>query len=161
MNDKEYFQDYMPGNVCFGCGSQHPEGLRIKSFWEGDSAICIWQPDEKYHGWANLLNGGIIAALIDCHCMGTAMAYAYQQEARALDSTPIYRYATGGLNVTYMKPTSTHELVTLSAQIVSVARKKTILKCTLSSAGIITVTADVVAIRVYDSSIPQKQNSFI
>jgi hypothetical protein len=31
----------------------------------------------------------------------------------------------------------------------------------LSSAGIITVTADVVAIRVYDSSIPQKQNSFI
>ena len=44
---QEYFQDSMPGNVCFGCGNDNHDGLQIKSFWEGEEAVCIWQSEEK------------------------------------------------------------------------------------------------------------------
>ena len=103
MTKKKYFQDYMPGNVCFGYGTEHPEGLQIKSYWDGSVAICHWQPEEKCRGWPRLLNGGIMANIIDCHCIGTAMECAYKQENRDIYSTPIYRYTTGGLKIKYIK----------------------------------------------------------
>ncbi|MFY0688364.1 MAG: PaaI family thioesterase [Cyclobacteriaceae bacterium] len=160
VQDLDYFQDHMPENVCFGCGAQHDEGLQIKSFWEGNTAICRWVPAEKYHGWSNLLNGGIMATLIDCHCMGTAMADAYRRENRSLDSTPIYRYATGTLNVKYIKPTSTRHEVELHAEIVEVKERKTVLKCAFYSQGKLTAEAEVVGLRVYDSSNESDNNPF-
>ena len=154
-----YFQDYMPENVCFGCGVRNPGGLHIKSYWDGDEAVCRWNSQERYHGWADLLNGGIIATLIDCHCMCTAMAHAYKSEGRELDSLPEYRYATGTLSVKYLKPTPNRE-VELRARVVEVKNKKTVLKCDLYSGGAKRAEADVVAIRVYDSSQPQNANVF-
>ena len=43
-----YFQDHMPGNICFGCGTTHTEGLNIKSYWEGNVAVCKWTSQDKY-----------------------------------------------------------------------------------------------------------------
>ncbi|MBT5506682.1 MAG: PaaI family thioesterase [Cyclobacteriaceae bacterium] len=160
MTETKYFQDHMPGNVCFGCGAEHQEGLQIKSFWEGSTAICHWQPEEKYRGWPRLLNGGVMATLIDCHCMGTAMAYAYQQEDRDFDSTPFYRYATGGLKIKYLKPTPTKDMITLRAQVIEHHRRKITMSCTLESSGRITVEAEVIAIQVYDSSKNNETNQF-
>jgi acyl-coenzyme A thioesterase PaaI-like protein len=159
MANSDFFQDHMPENVCFGCGHNH-EGLQIKSFWEGDVSVCKWKSEEKYHGWSDLMNGGIMATLIDCHCMGTAMADAYRRENRDLDSEPVYRYATGTLSVKYLKPTPNDE-VELRAKIVEVKGRKTVLSCDfLSSSGEITATADVVAIRVFNSSDDSGSNPF-
>jgi acyl-coenzyme A thioesterase PaaI-like protein len=159
-NEKKYFQNTMPGNVCFGCGNDNHEGLQIKSHWEGEVAVCIWKSEEKYHGWANLLNGGIIATIIDCHCMGAAIAYAYRLENRSLDSPPEYRYATGTLNVKYLLPTSNNHPVELRAQIIEVKNRKTVLECELISQGKVTAKAEVVAIRVFDSSQQDGENLF-
>ena len=156
----EVFQHFMPENVCFGCGIHNPHGLQIKSHWEGDLAICEWQPEEKYHGWADLLNGGIMATLIDCHCMCTAMADAYRREDRPLDSVPEYRYATGTLNIKYLKPTSIHHIVRLEARVLETKGRKTVLHCDFVSHGIKTAEAEVVAIRVYDSSQQTAANPF-
>jgi acyl-coenzyme A thioesterase PaaI-like protein len=161
MEKKEYFQDHMPENVCFGCGASNHEGLQIKSFWENDTSVLIWQSQEKYHGWAHLLNGGIIATLIDCHCMGTAMAYAYKSENRSLDSEPIYRYATGTMTLKYLKPTSNDVPVEIRATVKEVKGRKTIMSCDLFSEGIKTVEAEVIAIRVYDSNQDKDGNPFI
>ncbi len=150
----------MPENVCFGCGIHNPDGLQIKSYWEGEVSVCKWMPEEKYHGWADLLNGGIIATLIDCHCMGSAMADAYKRENRSLDSDPIYRYATGSLNIKYLKPTSTHHEVELRAKVIEVKNRKTVLSCEFISQGEKTVEAEAVAIRVYDSSVDTGDNPF-
>ena len=158
---KDYFQDHMPENVCFGCGNANHEGLQIKSFWDGDVSICEWMPEEKYHGWANLLNGGIMATLVDCHCMGTAMAYAYQQEDRDLDSEPVYRYATGSLEVKYLKPTSNLHLVRLEAKVLESKGRKVVLSCTIHSQGELTAEAKAVAIRVFDSSQSSEDNPFV
>ena len=151
MSDSKYFQDHMPENVCFGCGQNH-EGLQIKSYWDGDESVCDWESEEKYHGWSNLMNGGIIATLIDCHCMGTAMAKAYRMEDRSLDTLPEYRYATGTLSVKYLKPTPNTK-VQLRAKITEVKGRKTVLSCEFfDEKGNKTAEADVVAIRVFDSS---------
>lgn len=162
MNDrnKEYFQDFMPENVCFGCGIHNPAGLQIKSYWDGDESLCEWQSQEKYHGWAKLMNGGIIATIIDCHCMGTAMAYAYKVEGRALDSEPEYRYATGTLSVKYLKPTPNDQPVLLRARVIEVKGRKTTLKCDLYAEGVKTAEADVIGIRVFDGSTDNPENIF-
>lgn len=157
----DYFQDHMPENVCFGCGNANHEGLQIKSYWEGEVSFCEWMPEEKYHGWANLLNGGIMATLVDCHCMGTAMAYAYQLEGRDLDSEPVYRYATGSLEVKYLKPTSNLHPVQLQARVVESKGRKVVLNCTIHSQGEITAEAKAVAIRVFDSSQSSENNPFV
>ena len=159
-SNKEYFQDAMPENVCFGCGNDNHNGLKIKSYWEGNEAICIWMSEEKYNGWAKLMNGGIIATIIDCHCMGTAMAHAYKSEGRPLNSLPEYRYATGTLSVKYIAPTSNHHKAELRAIIIEVKGKKTVLKCELFSQGIKTAEAEVIAIRVFDGSKSERGNAF-
>lgn len=157
---RTYFQDAMPGNICFGCGSENEKGLQIKSFWEGEESVCIWHSKEKYRGWPSLMNGGIMATLIDCHCMGTAMAYAYKQEGRSLDSQPIYRYATGTLSVKYLKPTSNDHPVELRAVVTAMKGRKITMHCDFYSQGIITAQAEVIAIRVFDSSEEQSDSKF-
>lgn len=159
MSNSKYFQDHMPENVCFGCGHNH-DGLQIKSYWEGEEAVMQWTSQEKYHGWSDLMNGGIMATLIDCHCMGTAMADAYRRESRDLDSEPVYRYATGTLSIKYLKPTP-NEQVVLRARVVEVKGRKTVLKCDFfSKNGDKTAEADVIGIRVFDSSQDAGNNPF-
>jgi acyl-coenzyme A thioesterase PaaI-like protein len=158
--DKKYFQNNMPENVCFGCGVNNTEGLHVKSEWIGEESICTWQSEEKYHGWADLMNGGIIATLIDCHCMCTAMAHAYKTENRALDSLPEYRYATGTLNVKYLRPTSNNHPVEIRARVTETKKKKTVLKCDFYCQGEKTAEAEVIAIRVFDSSQTKESTPF-
>ncbi len=156
-----YFQDYMPDNVCFGCGTDNPDGLQIKSFWEGEVAVCRWRSQEKYHGWEGILNGGVLATLIDCHCMGTAMAAAYRAEGRGLDSEPVYRYATGTLTVKYLKPTPNDLPLELRATVQEIQGRKVVLSCQVWADGQQTAQADVVAIRVADSSHAPADNPFV
>ncbi len=154
------FQDHMDGNVCFGCGQDNAEGLQIHSFWDGDTAICRWMPEKKYWGWVNILNGGIIATLIDCHCMGAAMAEAYRAEDRSLDSEPIYRYATGTLNIRYLNPTPGDQEVEIRANVIEVKNRKTTLTAEVWCGGECTATAEVIALRVVDSSQDTNGNPF-
>ena len=150
----------MTGNVCFGCGIENPEGLQIKSYWQNNVSICRWQPTEKYVGWSKLLNGGIITTVIDCHCMCTASAFAYRSEKRALGSQPIYKYATGTLNVKFIKPTKVQMPIELRATVKEMKGKKTTLECMVFSEGMKTVEATVIAIRVFDSSSASDSNLF-
>ena len=145
------FQDLIPDNHCFGCGPHNQSGLRIKSFWDGETAICTYQPkSHQTAGPLGYLNGGIIATLIDCHSVCTAIVDAYRREQRHIGSDPNIWYATGQLNVRYLKPTLISAPARLSAKIIEAASKKTLLHCTLSSAGQQCVEAEIVAVRVSD-----------
>jgi acyl-coenzyme A thioesterase PaaI-like protein len=146
----EYFQDYMPGNVCFGCGSLNPDGLQIKSRWEGDEGVCVWHSQPKYHGWETVMNGGVLATLIDCHCMGTALAAAYQAEGREMATEPVYRYATVRISVNYLKPTPNDKPVELRARVLELKGRKATLACQVFADGQITADAEVVGIRVLE-----------
>ncbi len=152
----EYFQDYMPGDVCFGCGSRNPDGLHIHSYWDGDEARCQWQADERHQGWDGVTCGGIIATLIDCHCMATAMATAIREEQRPLSSEPRYRFATGSLMIKYLQPSPIGSSLELRARVTEIKnRRKFTLDCALYAASEKTVAATVIAFLVYRSDHPK------
>lgn len=143
------FQEQMIEHHCWGCGTLNAQGLQIKSYWSGDEAVCTWQPAAHYMaGPKQVLNGGIIATVIDCHSVCTAIAGAYRAENRAIGSDPLIWCVTGALNIDYLRPTQIDTAVTLNATIEKVAEKKTHVKCTLFSGGKACVRAKVVAVRV-------------
>jgi acyl-coenzyme A thioesterase PaaI-like protein len=143
------FQDQIPENFCYGCGPGNPVGLRIRSIWAGNEALCVFQP-AAYHaaGPRHILNGGIIATLIDCHAVCTAIAHAYRAERRAIGSAPAIWYATASLAVHYLRPTPLDRLVTVRARVVETRLRRTTLACALSADDVECVRAEVVAVRV-------------
>jgi acyl-coenzyme A thioesterase PaaI-like protein len=150
--ESEYFQDGLHGNHCFGCGAWNERGLRIKSFWDGDEAVCIFDPEPHYAAMPpDVMNGGILAALIDCHCVCTAIAEAYRREGRLVGEGDKIWYATASLQVNYRRPTPVDGPVTVRASIAGVKGKKTWLTARLFSAsGRVTCDGSVLAVRVPD-----------
>ena len=143
------FQDRIPDNLCYGCGPFNDSGLRIKSYWEGDEAVCTFQPGRHHSaGPAQFVNGGIIATLVDCHCVCTAIAHAYRVEGRAIGSEPTIWCVTANLNVTYLRPTPIEHPLTLRAGITESGPKKTRLWCTVRSGGEECARGEVLAVRV-------------
>jgi acyl-coenzyme A thioesterase PaaI-like protein len=102
------FQDLMPFNHCWGCGADNPAGLRLKSRWTDDDpalAIASFRPrPEHLAGPTHVLNGGIIATVLDCHGVCTAVADAYRRASRSIGTGDTIWFATGTLTVTYLKP---------------------------------------------------------
>lgn len=150
------FQDAMPGDACFGCGQNNPHGLQIRSYWQGDQAVCEWQPQAHHQGWSGITCGGIIATLVDCHCMATAMAHAIREEGRSLRSEPRYRFATGSLALRFEQPTPVDEVICLSARVMAVKGRKYELHCEVRVAGSLTAQAEVVAFLVWRSDKPDE-----
>ncbi len=153
MIQKKSIQEYMVGNICFGCGKDNHDGLQIDSYWqENGETICVWHSTPKYQGWKGILNGGILASLIDCHCMGTALAAKYHSEGRELGTEPTYHFATGTMNIKYLLPTPNDKPVELRAKALEIKGKKVVVQCDVWSEGRKTAEAEVIAIKVYDSS---------
>lgn len=145
-------QDQIPHNHCYGCGPDNPDGMQIKSHWDGEVSVCHYMPRaEQCAGPTQFLYGGTIASLIDCHCVCTAIAQQYQLDGREVgEGAPIW-CVTGHLEVSFLAPTAIGEPVELRASIVEFKGKKTTLKCTLYSGGEAKAEGRVVAIRVPDS----------
>src|SRR3990172_3974318 len=101
------FQDYYPDHMahCYGCGRLNEHGYQVKSFWEGEESVCLFQPKPFHIAIPGYVYGGLLASLIDCHGTGTAAAAGYRAENRAMDSEPPLRYLTASLHVDYLKPT--------------------------------------------------------
>lgn len=143
------FQDQGSVNYCHGCGADNQRGLQIKSFWEGDEAVATWKAEPHHCGGSQeIVNGGIIATLIDCHSLNLAIAHAYRMERRSIGSAPRIGYVTRNLNVSYLKPTPMDQPVELRARIAKIEGRKAWVTCTLSAGGQICATGDVLGIRV-------------
>ncbi len=150
MNARNAFQDLIPNNNCFGCGPHNRKGLRIKSHWIGENeAECRFTPSTEHSaGPLHTLNGGIIATLIDCHTVCTAIAKAYQMAGRGIGSGEPIWFATGRLTVSYQKPVPLDAEVVLLATIAEAKEKKIRVSCSVMARGEVCATGDVVAVRV-------------
>jgi acyl-coenzyme A thioesterase PaaI-like protein len=148
-NEQKAFQELIQENHCFGCGSLNEYGLQIRSYWDGEESVCNWKPRE-YHmaGPTHVLNGGIIATLIDCHSICTAIAAAYRNEGREIGSGERIWYATGYLKVSYKRPAPIVEEVTLRARITDITDRKTLVACSIYAEDKECSQAELLAIRV-------------
>jgi len=61
-------------NDCFGCGLANPIGLHLDQFVAtGNTLTARFSPRPEYRGFAGVLHGGILAALLDETLAWTAM----------------------------------------------------------------------------------------
>ncbi len=148
-------QDFFPNMTCFGCGPANRTGLRIKSFWSDDAAevICSWKARAPHSsGMPNVAQGGILATLIDCHSIWTAIAWAYRQEDRAFGSEPMPGYVTGTLReIKFLRPTPMDATLLLRARVIEHAERKSIVHCSIYAHEHECVKGEVIAIRLPES----------
>jgi len=143
----EYIQDYWPkeGTFCWGCGKNNEHGLQLKSYWEDNETIAIWKPKDYHLAFPGILNGGIIATLIDCHGTGTANAVAHRTTG---DSGLHFMFVTAGISVKYIRPTPIDKPITLRARILEMNENKIKVLCELFSGDMKCATGEVFTVRV-------------
>ena len=143
----DYIQDQWPeeGTFCWGCGKNNEHGLQLKSYWEHDETVAVWEPKEHHLAFPGILNGGIIATLIDCHGTGTANAAAHKASD---DSDQHFMYVTSAISVKYLKPTPLNKPVTLRARVTEMGEKKIKVSCDLYSGDVKCATGEVFTVRV-------------
>lgn len=148
MADRPLQADIRPfGESCYGCGGSNPHGLRIESRWEGDAVVCTWQPESHHQSAPGILNGGVIATLMDCHSGIAAVAAAHRAEGRPLGSEPPIVMLTASLQIDYLKPTPLTAPVHLRAMVEDMTARKAVVTCSLQSGGVETARAKVVMVR--------------
>jgi acyl-coenzyme A thioesterase PaaI-like protein len=135
---------------CFGCGALNAHGLQIKSRWEGDELVCRWSPQAHHIGHPGVVCGGVIASVVDCHAIWTAMATACRDEGLPLDddSPPPFAFVTGTLRVSYLKPARIDRPLALHATVSGQDARRITVACRVLQDGVESANAEVVTVRV-------------
>ena len=150
MTAMDAFQDHYPDNVahCYGCGRLNPQGHQIKTVWDGDETVTVYQPEPFHTSVPGFAYGGLIASLIDCHSTGTAAAAMYRQEGRDMDSLPAFRFVTGSLHVDFLKPTPIDAPVEIRGRVQEIKGRKVVVRTEVRSGGVLTARGEVVAVQM-------------
>lgn len=135
---------------CFGCGSLNAQGLQIKSHWEGDELICRWQPKPYHIGHPGFVYGGMIASVVDCHAIWTALATVCRDEGRPLtdDCPPPFAFVTGRLDVKFLKPAAIDLPLDLRARVVDRGERRVNVVCRVLQGVVECASAEVAAVRM-------------
>jgi acyl-coenzyme A thioesterase PaaI-like protein len=144
---REAIQDIWPyeGTLCYGCGKNNEHGLQLKSYWDDEETVAVWEPKAHHTAFSGILNGGIIATIIDCHGTGTANATAHKTEG---NDGGHFMYVTSGLSVRFLRPTPIDRPVTLRARVTDINGPKMTVTCSLYSGDDKCATGEVYAVRV-------------
>lgn len=129
-------QRYGPHTICFGCGPANPKGLHIGSFPDGDDVVAEWQPEDHHRAFDNVLNGGIIGTLLDCHSNWTAAYHLMQRRGADRPATTV----TADYHIRLLSPTPTDGPVRLRARVVDSSDNRATVEATLEAGGVVTAT---------------------
>ncbi|MFH2058244.1 MAG: PaaI family thioesterase [Pseudomonadota bacterium] len=153
--DEKAFQDYYPEDFshCYGCGSLNNHGLQIKSYWDGDDSVCRFIPSDHHIALPGFVYGGLIASLVDCHCVGTAAAASYRNENREMGSKPILRFVTASLKVDYLAPTPMGIELEIRGKVIEVTNKKAVIDARVIAGDTLCAKGRVVAVRMPETMI--------
>jgi acyl-coenzyme A thioesterase PaaI-like protein len=125
-------ETFAPQGRCFGCGPINVQGLRIRSFARDDSAdsvvVCDWTPEKHHEAFENVLNGGIIGALLDCHMNWTTIHHLMKKNG--LDHAPCC--VTADFHVVLKRPTPMGP-VHLEARVVASEADRATIEATLTA----------------------------
>jgi len=148
MAERRAIQDDYPEDVahCYGCGCLNEHGLHIRSFQEGDETVAVLTPRPYHIAIPGYVYGGLIASLIDCHCVGAAAAARHRADGLDPAVDPMPRFVTASLQVDFRKPTPLGVPLEVRARIEEVGRRKVAVAATLSAEGEVCATGRVVAV---------------
>jgi acyl-coenzyme A thioesterase PaaI-like protein len=135
---------YAPANQCFGCGPANEQGLRIKSFFDGEELVCDWTPSPHHLAFPGVVNGGIIGALLDCHSNWTAALHIMKERGE----TTLPPTVTSDFHVTLKRPTPLDTTLHLRARVVESEGGRAVVEASLSARGKVTATCRGVFVAV-------------
>jgi acyl-coenzyme A thioesterase PaaI-like protein len=154
---KKAFQDYYQDHFshCYGCGRLNEQGMKIKSYWDGEESVCLYTPKSYYTGGTpDHAYGGLIASLIDCHSMGTAAAAKYRAENREMDTFPPLRFVTASLHVDYLLPTPLGGPLEVRSTVKEIKGRKVVVESRLIAGNKVCARGEVVAVQLPQHLVP-------
>jgi len=132
-------RQYSPDSRCFGCGPANEHGLRIESHdavgLDGELQ-ADWQPLPHHAAFDNILNGGIIGTLLDCHANWTAAIHLMR--TRGLSGPP--GCVTADYAIRLRRPTPVDRPLRLRAWPVETDGDRVVVDAEVVVDGIITAT---------------------
>ncbi|MDX9973864.1 MAG: PaaI family thioesterase [FCB group bacterium] len=103
---------YLPNSKsCFVCGEENVSGLQTRFYIEDDVVKAPLRPAEHHCGYANIVHGGITAAILD-ECMGWAASRVIQRMCFTAD-----------LSIRYLKHVPGDRELTACAQVVKGSKR--------------------------------------
>lgn len=133
---------------CFGCGKNNKEGHQLKTYLIGNETIAHFTPDAKYTAIPGSVYGGLIASLLDCHGTGSAAAFYCQHENIPLENPLPARCVTASLKVDFKIATPMGKKLELKGKLQKIDGRKIWVEMTLSADGIVSATAEILAIKL-------------
>ena len=109
MMDKVLNRDLLPGNVCFGCGHENPQGLRIEIRQDPEDSkrlVGVFHPTSHMIGFPGITHGGAIYSALDCMAFWTPTL---------LRSEPKAFWILRSANIRYLRPAHEGKPLSLSA----------------------------------------------
>ena len=139
MTEPSLQQRYSPGSRCFGCGPANEQGLRIESRaapgTDGE-LVADWQPRPHHAAFGNVLNGGVIGTLLDCHANWTAAVRLMHD--RGLAAPP--GCVTADYAIRLRRPTPVDRPLSLRARAIEATGDRVVVDAEVLVDGIITAT---------------------
>lgn len=135
-------ETYWPDGICFGCGPANDKGLHIRSFPKDGLVIARWRPEPHHHAFPNVLNGGIIGTLLDCHSAATAW-WALSNEGAEQGSNLV----TAEYSIKLLRPTPVDRELTIFGEAVKVEGRRVTVAGRIESDGETTVTSEGLFVR--------------
>jgi acyl-coenzyme A thioesterase PaaI-like protein len=143
-----------PHNTCYGCGQANPDGFGLESHVdpEREALVATFEPEPTHAaGYPDFAWGGLLAGLLDCHAIWTAMTFRYADEGRELLSEPLHMYVTGELSTRYLAPTPLDEPLELVGRVDGDVGRKMKIVCEAAPLGDeATVEAEAIAVEMRD-----------
>lgn len=136
---------------CYGCGALNQDGLKIKSYWDGEESVCHYTPKPYYSGGVpGYAYGGLIASLIDCHAAATASAAKLREDGYSLGEKPLSRFVAASLKVDYLRPTPLATSLELRGRILEIKGRKVTVGVTLSADGEVCAKGEEILVQFKD-----------
>ena len=108
---------------CFGCGPDHPTGLRLRMVREGDEVVTRFTPRKGLDGPPGIVHGGLQATIAD------------EVGAWAIVGLKKRFGFTTSMSLRYYRPARTHLIIEARARIISEHNGLYTVQVTLRQAG--------------------------
>lgn len=125
--EKSLQDTYAPNGRCFGCGPKNEKGLKIKSFVHDQEVVAEFTPEAHHEAFENVLNGGIIGSILDCHCNWAAAHFIRQYEM--MESVPCT--VTAQYTIKLLRPTPSNQKLKLVAHLDRIEKDRAWIKAEL------------------------------
>ncbi len=113
---------YAEKSICYGCGPANEHGFKIESFVDGDKVVADYMPEAYHSAFPNVLNGGVIGTLLDCHCNWASCWFLMQEKKLQVPPCTV----TAKFEVKLLKPTPMGVNLRLEASCIEIKENKVI-----------------------------------